>query len=99
MNADFRSVITGDGHALQFNPKTHFGKVGHTVVVRQYGKQSDSVFGSRVNESFSVIMLAHDVDQAQTFAPKGLLIVVESFAQHLINVVGPSPARSRTPRW
>src|SRR5260370_12923910 len=62
--------------------------MSHAVVVREHGEDGGFLFGAGVDQGFSAVVAGHEVDQAQSFAPQRFLVVVETFAQYLVDIVG-----------
>ena len=73
---------------FQVTKESDFGKIGHVIVVREDGENRDPFFGTGIDEGFSVVVLAHEIDQAKPLTPERLLIVIGAFAQDLLDVVG-----------
>src|ERR1700739_3520298 len=67
VNPDLRRVIALYGQSLQLEEKTNLGKIRHVVVVRKHREYRDPILSARVHERFSVVMLAHDIDQSEPF--------------------------------
>ena len=88
MNANLRGVIASGGEAFELVEKTDFRKIGHLIVVRQDGEDGDPFLRVGVDERLSVVVLAHQIDQAEAFAPESPLVVIDAFAHNLLDVVG-----------
>ncbi len=88
MNADLGGVIALNRQVFQVAKKSDLGQIGNVVVVGEDSENCDSFFGARIDEEFPVVVLAHGIDQAKPFPPIRFLIVIDTFSQYLLDIVG-----------
>src|SRR3984893_19508444 len=63
VNADFRGVVAAHGQLFQVAEKADLRDIDHLMVVGKYGENRYALFGASGHEGFSVVMLAHKIDQ------------------------------------